>query len=186
MGLLTYTSNTSLDGFVADASGSFAFSFPDEEVLAFINDLERPVGTYLFGRRLYEVMAVWDDPAMLDDPSPGTRDFAAQWRETDKVVYSTTLAEVSAPRTRLERTFDPQAVRDLVQGADAEVGLGGPTLAAAALAAGLVDEVRLLVRPVLLGGGLANFPLGVRTDLELVDERRFASGVVHVHYRVRR
>ncbi|QDW63375.1 dihydrofolate reductase family protein [Oerskovia sp. KBS0722] len=184
MALLTCTGIMSLDGYVADASGSFAWSAPDEEVHAFVDDLERSVGTFLLGRRVYEVMRVWDDPAMLDDESPAVRDYARIWRDVDKVVYSTTLDDPGVPRTRVERTFDPAAARALVDRAEREVGIGGPTLAAQALAAGIVDELRVVVHPVLVGGGTSFYPAGVRLDLELLDERRFTGGVVYTRYRV--
>jgi dihydrofolate reductase len=184
MALLTCTGITSLDGYVNDTSGSFDWSAPDEQVHAFVNDLERPARTQLLGRRVYEVMAVWDDPAFLDDDSAAVRDYAHVWRQTDKIVYSTTLADPHAPRTRLERTFEPVAVRSLVDASPHDVGIGGPTLAAQALAAGIVDEVRLFTCPVVVGGGTPFFPPGVRLDLELLDERRFTSGVVYARYRV--
>lgn len=186
MALLTCTGIMSLDGYVADASGSFGWSAPDEEVHAFVDDLERSVGTFLLGRRVYEVMRVWDDPAMLDDESRAVRDYARIWRDVDKVVYSTTLADPDVPRTRVERAFDPAAARALADRAEREVGIGGPTLAAQALAAGIVDELRVFVHPVLVGGGTSFYPAGVRLDLELLDERRFTGGVVYTRYRVAR
>lgn len=186
MAQLTCTGIMSLDGYVADASGSFEWSFPDEEVHAFVGDLERPAGTHLLGRRLYEVMRFWDDPALLDDPSAVMSDYARVWRDADKIVFSTTLADLDAPRTRIERAFDPRAVRELVDRTDREVTIGGPTLAAQALAAGIVDELRLFVHPVMVGGGTSFFPAGVRLDLELLDERRFRSGVVYTRYRLAR
>ncbi|MEV7961014.1 dihydrofolate reductase family protein [Oerskovia paurometabola] len=184
MAQLTCTGIMSLDGYVADASGSFGWSAPDEEVHAFVDDLERSVGTFLLGRRVYEVMRVWDDPAMLDDVSPAVRDYARIWRDVDKVVYSTTLDDPGLARTRVERSFDPVSARALVDRAEREVGIGGPTLAAQALAAGIVDEVRVFVHPVLVGGGTSFYPAGVRLDLELLDERRFTGGVVYTRYRV--
>ncbi|MFE4463499.1 dihydrofolate reductase family protein [Oerskovia sp. NPDC056781] len=186
MALLTCTGIMSLDGYVADASGSFEWSTPDEEVHTFVDDLERSVGTFLLGRRVYEVMRVWDDPAMLDDESPAVRDYARIWRDVDKVVYSTTLDDPGVPRTRVERTFDPAAARTLVDRAEREVGIAGPTLAAQALAAGIVDELRAFVHPVLVGGGTSFYPAGARLDLELLDERRFTGGVVYTRYRVAR
>lgn len=186
MARLVYSAIGSLDGYVADADGAFDWSAPGEEVHAFVNDLERSAGTHLLGRRMYEVLAVWDEPEMLEDDHPVMRDFAATWQAADKVVYSSTLPAASTRRTRLERAFDPVAVRALVAGAEADVTIGGPTLAAEAFRAGLVDEVHLFLNPVLVGGGTPALPQGVRIDLELVDEHRFADGVVHLHHRVRR
>jgi dihydrofolate reductase len=186
MAALTYTSIASLDGYVADPAGNFDWAEPDPEVHRHVNEQEERVGTYLYGRRLYEVMAVWEQDDWLTGEPPEVLDYARIWRAADKVVYSTTLESVSTPRTRLERTFDPVAVRELVDGADREVGLGGPTLAATALLAGLVDEVSVYVVPVVVGGGTPWLPAGLRLDLELVDERRFAGGVVLLRYRNRR
>jgi dihydrofolate reductase len=174
--MLVYTAICSLDGYVADADGNFEWAAPDEEVHAFVNDLERPVDTMLLGRRMYEVLAVWET---LDDPAPVMRDYAQIWRAADKVVYSRTLDEVSTARTRLEREFDPEAVRRM----EGEVGIGGPELAGHAIRAGLVDELRLFLTPVVVGGGTPALPDGVRWDLELVEERRFGSGVVYLRYR---
>jgi dihydrofolate reductase len=178
-----YSAIASLDGYVADADGRFDWSVPDDEVHAFVNDLERPVGTYLYGRRMYEVMAAWET---MDAPAdqPITRDFAAIWREADKVVYSRTLETVATPRTRLERAFDPATVRRLKESADSDISIGGPGLAAEALAAGLVDECHLFLSPVVVGGGTNALPDGLRLDLELLGERRFGSGVVYLRYRV--
>ncbi len=181
MGLLVYTAITSLDGYVADATGSFAWSAPDEEVHAFVNELERGVGTYLLGRRMYEVMRVWETMPTEGEPE-AIADYAAIWRSADKVVYSKTLESVSTARTTIERAFDPEAVRSLVATATRDVGVGGPTLAAHALHAGLVDELHLFLTPVVVGGGTRALPDGLRWELELVDERRFAGGVVHLHY----
>lgn len=183
---LTYTSITSLDGYFVDSDGRFDWAQPDAEVHAFINDLERPVGTHLCGRRLYEVMAWWDtiDPAG-DDP-PEIRDFAVVWQGADKIVFSRTMAEVSAPRTRLERQFDPGAVQRLLASADAPVAIGGAELAAEALRAGLVEEIHQFVNPVIVGSGRRWLPDDLRLDLELVDERRFRNGVVYLRYGVRR
>jgi dihydrofolate reductase len=186
MAALTYTSIASLDGYVADADGDFSWAEPDEEVHRFVNEQEESVGTYLYGRRLYEIMAVWQDDDWLADEPQLLHDYARVWRAAEKVVYSTTLQSVSTPRTRLERTFDPAAVRQLVDGADREVGIGGPTLAAAALHAGLVDEVSVFVVPVVVGGGTPWLPAGVRLGLDLVEERRFTGGVVLLRYRARR
>jgi dihydrofolate reductase len=185
MGRLVYSAITSLDGYVADAEGAFDWSVPDDEVHAFVNDLERPVGTYLYGRRMYEVMRAWED-LPLDDASDTTVDYATVWRNADKVVYSSTLDEVSTARTRLERHFDPTAVAALKAGSASDFSVGGPALAAHALRVGLVDEIHQLVSPVVVGGGTRWLHGGVRLDLELVDERRFRNGVVHLHHRVLR
>lgn len=186
MARLVYSMLTSLDGYTEDPSGGFEWALPDAEVHAFVNGLERGIGTNLYGRRMYEMMAVWQTIG-ADGPTdaPEMDEFAEAWRATDKVVYSTTLAEVSTPRTRLERFFDPHAVRRFVDAADRDVAVSGPTLAATALAAGAVDEVHLFTFPVSVGGGTPALPRGVRLDLELVDTRRFESGVVHLHYRCR-
>jgi dihydrofolate reductase len=167
---------------VADAEGIFDWAAPDEDVHAFVNDLERPIGTYLYGRRMYEVMAVWES---LTDTSPAVRDFAEIWRAADKIVYSRTLPAVSTARTRLEREFDPAAVRDLKASAGRDLSVGGPDLAAQAIKAGLVDECHLFLVPIVVGGGNRSLPDHVRWQLELVDERRFRGGVVHLHYRSR-
>jgi dihydrofolate reductase len=182
---LVFTSITSLDLYVNDARGEFGWAEPDREVHAFVNVLERPIGTYLYGRRLYETMRGWETTE-TSPAEPNADDYAHLWRAADKVVYSTTLPEVTTPRTRLERTFDPDAVRALVEADDRDVSVGGPTLAARAFAAGLVDDVHLFLNPVIVGGGTRALPDDVSLDLALVDERRFANGVVHVHYRVRR
>jgi dihydrofolate reductase len=150
-------------------------------VHAFVNDLERPIGTYLYGRRMYETMAVWET---VDDEHSVTRDFAELWRAADKIVYSRTLASVSSSRTRIERDFDPDAVRELKESASRDITVGGPELAGQAIKAGLVDELHLFVTPVVVGGGTPSLPAGVRLKLELLDERRFRSGTVHLHYRV--
>ena len=181
---LIYSAITSLDGYVADEDGNFDWAEPDEEVHAFVNELERPIGTYLYGRRLYEVMAVWETAHALPDGKSVTRDFAEIWEAADKVVYSRTLESVATARTRLERDFDPDAVRQLKANAARDLSVGGPELAAQALAAGLVDELDLFVTPVVVGGGTKALPGGLRLELELLDERRFGSGVVHLHYRV--
>ena len=184
MARLIYTAITSLDGYVADEQGKFDWAEPDEEVHAFVNDLERSVGTHLLGRRMYEVMSYWDDPPMLDEQPPVIHDFAAIWRAADKVVFSRTLTTVSAPRTRVERDFDAEAIRRLKASATRDIAVGGPELAAQAMAASLVDEVHLLLNPVIVGGGNPALPAGVRVKLALLSERRFRNGVVHVGYRV--
>lgn len=180
--MLIYSMITSLDGYTADADGKFDWAAPDEEVHAFINDLQRGIGTHLYGRRMYEVMLYWET-LPLEGHSPVGRDFAAIWRSADKIVYSATLRSASSARTRIEPRFDPGAVRALKQHGD--VSIGGPGLAAAAVRAGLVDEYQLFVTPVVVGGGTAVFPDGVRARLDLVDQRRFASGVVYLRYRPR-
>jgi dihydrofolate reductase len=180
---LVYSAIASLDLYVADEEGRFDWAAPDEEVHAFVNELERPIGTYLYGRRMYEVMGVWETWPREGD-SPVARDFASLWRAADKVVYSTTLDAVASRRTRLEHSFDPTAVRELKESAERDISVGGPTLAAAALRAGLVDELHLFLTPVVVGGGTAALPAGIRVRLELLDERRFRSGVVYVRYRV--
>jgi dihydrofolate reductase len=183
MGRLIYSAIASLDGYTVDAEGRFDWAAPDEEVHDFVNDLERPVGTYLYGRRMYETMAVWETDPGLAEHSPVTRDFAQIWRAADKIVYSSTLDEVVTEQTRIERAFDPAEVRRLKESTDADLSIGGPTLAAHAIRAGLVDEWRLLVTPIIVGGGLGWLPDGVRVSLELVDERRFAGGVTFLRYR---
>jgi dihydrofolate reductase len=180
--VLVYSAITSLDGYTADAEGKFDWGRPDDEVLGFLNELERPIGTYLYGRRMYEVLRYWED-ADLAGRSDADREWAGIWKSADKIVYSTSLTEATTARTRIERSFDPAAVRALAQ--DGGVSIGGPTIAAAAIRAGLVDEYQFFVNPVIVGGGLRALPLDARSLLELVDERRFASGVVFVRYRPR-
>jgi dihydrofolate reductase len=177
---LIYSALMSLDGYVADTKGNFDWAAPDEEVHAFVNDLERPIGTYLYGRRMYETMVYWET-APADD-SPVARDYAEIWRAADKIVYSKTLEAVSSARTRLERDFDPEAIRQLKASADRDLGVGGPHLAAEAIKAGLVDEYHLFANPILVGSGNQALPGGVLVNLELLGERPFASGVVHLHY----
>ncbi len=181
---LIYSVITSLDGYVNDATGDFQWAAPDEEVHAFVNERQRPFGTHLLGRRLYETMAVWDDPSIGDGEPPVVQDFAEIWRGADKVVFSTTLEDVSTARTRLVRTFDPAAVVALKAQATADLTIGGPTLAAPALTGGLVDELQQFVVPEVVGGGTPWLPSGLRLRLELVDERRFANGTVYLHHRV--
>jgi dihydrofolate reductase len=183
MAKLIYTGITSLDGYTADADGEFDWSAPDAEVHAFINDLERPVGTYLYGRRMYEVMRPWETLNELPDQSPPMLDFAAIWQAADKVVYSTTLEAASTARTRVERDFDPEAVRRMKETATRDLAVGGPDLAAHAIRAGLVDEWHQFLTPVVVGGGTRFLPDGVRVNLELLDERRFGNGVVFLRYR---
>ena len=184
MAKMTYLGLTSLDGYMADADSDFSWSTPDEEVHAFVNDLERSVGTYLYGRRMYEVMIAWETLPTGLDQLPVMRDFADLWRAADKIVYSRTLATVSSERTRIERAFDPAAVRRL-KAAARDLSVGGPDLAAQAIRAGLVDEYHQFVSPIVVGGGKPFLPDGVRLKLELLDERRFDNGVVYLHYRAR-
>jgi dihydrofolate reductase len=183
MAKLIYSAIASLDGYVADENGRFDWAVPDEEVHAFINDLERPVGTYLYGRRLYEVMAAWET---VNDESPSMQDFAELWRAADKIVYSKTLQTVSSSRTRIERDFDPDAVRQLKATAGRDMTVGGPNLAAQAIKAGLVDEWHLFVAPVVVGGGKRALPDDVHLNLELADERRFEGGMVFLDHRTKR
>lgn len=184
MARLICTGITSLDGYIADENGKFDWSTPDEDVHAFVNDLERPIGTYLYGRSLYEVMVYWETAHTEPDQPPFVLDYATVWRAADKVVYSTTLESVTSARTRIERTFDPQAVRAMKDAADRDLSVGGPVLAAHAFREGLVDEVRVFVSPVAVGGGKRFLPDKVRLNLELVEERRFRNGVVFLQYRV--
>jgi dihydrofolate reductase len=185
MAKLIYSAITSLDGYVADEEGNFDWAEPDEEVHTFVNDLERPVGTYLYGRRVYEVMLYWETAQTLADPPPFVRDFAELWQTADKIVYSKTLETVSSARTRIERDFDAEAVRQLKASARRDITVGGPELAAQAIEAGLVDELHLFLTPIAVGGGKQSLPDGVRLKLELLSERRFGNGVVHLHYRTR-
>jgi dihydrofolate reductase len=173
----------SLDGYVADREGNFDWAAPDEEVHAFVNDLERPVGTYLLGRRMYEVLAYWEKPPGLADQPPVIQDFAAIWGSADKVVYSRTLEKATTARTRIEREFDPEAVSRMKAEASRDITVGGPHLAAAAMRAGLVDEYHFIVYPVVVGGGNRALPDDVHLELVLVDERRFGGGAVHLQYR---
>lgn len=185
MGKLIYPGIMSLDGYVADKEGNFGWSAPDIEVHAFVNEIERSVGTYLYGRRIYDVMRVWESVEPEGDSAPVERQFARMWQATDKVVYSTTLDEdeITTGRTRLERAFDSEAVRRLKAESDADLSVSGPNLAAHAIRAGLVDEYQLYVSPVTVGGGTSYLPDDVRLDLELLDERPFGNGVVHLRYR---
>jgi dihydrofolate reductase len=183
MAKLIYSFNTSLDGYMKDEEGNFDWTRPDEEVHRFFNELESTIGTSLYGRRLYETMRYWQDPPGLESADAYIREYAAIWQDTDKIVYSRTLEEPSTPRTRIESEFDPAAVRELKESADAEVSVGGAELAAEALRAGLVDELHQVIHPVIVGGGTRWLPDGLRLDLELLDERRFSNEAVHLHYR---
>jgi dihydrofolate reductase len=183
MAKLIYSAITSLDGYVADEEGNFDWAAPDEEVHRFVNDLERRVGTYLYGRRMYEVMVAWETMDTRADQPPVIEDFTKIWQAADKIVYSKTLETVSSARTRIEREFDPEAVRQLKASSERDITVGGPELAAQAIRAGLVDEFQLFVTPVVVGGGKKALPDDVHLKLELLDERRFDSGVVYLHYR---
>lgn len=184
MAKLIYSAITSLDGYIADADGNFGWGEPDEEVLSFVNNLERSIGTHLYGRRMYEVMVYWETFSAADQPSVG-RDFAEIWHAAKKIVYSTSLEMVSSARTRIERDFDPEAVRQMKTQAGRDITVGGSSLAAQAIQAGLVDEYHLIVSPIVVGGGKPCLPKHVRLSLELMDERRFGNGVVHLYYRPR-
>jgi len=186
MGALRYSVITSLDGYTSDAGGGFDWSAPDEEVHAFVNDLERPVGTYLYGRRMYDTMRYWQDPPGLDSESGVIRDYAEIWQGADKVVFSRTLAEPLTPRTHVERDFAAGTVQALKDASEADLSIGGAELGRQALALGLVDEVQQLISPVVVGGGNAFLPAGLRLDLELLEDRRFGNGVVLLRYRVLR
>jgi dihydrofolate reductase len=183
MAKLIYSALASLDGYTADADGNFDWAAPDEEVHAFVNDLERPVGTYLYGRRMYETMAVWETMPLAGEPDV-MRDYAAIWRAADKVVYSRTLAEVSTSRTRLEREFEADAVRRMKAEAERDISIGGPELAAQAIEAGLVDELQLFLTPVIVGGSKHALPTTAKVHLELRDLRRFGNGTVYLHYEI--
>jgi dihydrofolate reductase len=180
--VLIYSAIASLDGYVEDEHGTFDWAAPDEEVHAFINDLERPVGTYLYGRRMYETMVIWET---VEDERAVIRDYAEIWRAAEKVVYSRNLEAVSSAKTRIERDFDPGEVRRLKESARADLTVGGAHLAGQAIEAGLVDEYRLFVVPVLVGGGKRAFPDGVHLELELRETRHFDSGMVYLRYRAR-
>jgi dihydrofolate reductase len=181
---LIYSAIASLDGYTADEAGNFDWAAPDAELHAFVNNLERDVGTHLYGRRMYETMAVWDTMDVSAEPEV-MRDYAGIWRAADKVVYSRTLAAPSTPRTRIEREFDPEAVRRMTETAGRDISVGGPGLAAHALRAGIVDEIQLFLVPAVVGGGTRALPDGVRADLDLLDERRFAGGAVYLRYQSR-
>ena len=183
MAKLIYSAISSLDGYISDENGNFDWAAPDEEVHRFVNDLERPVGTYLYGRRMYEVMVAWETPQTFADQRPVMLDFAEIWQSADKVVYSRTLETVSSARTRIERDLDPDAVRLMKASTGRDISVGGPDLAAQALKAGLVDECQLFLTPVVVGGGTRSLPDNLRLGLELLDEHRFGNGVVYLRYR---
>jgi dihydrofolate reductase len=183
MAKLIYFIPTSLDGYISDRN--YDWSAPDEELFAFINDLMRPIGTYLYGRKNYQTMAIWEAPEVIPGPRPAVLNFGRIWQAADKIVYSKSLDAVTTPKTRLEREFDPQAVRDLTAQLPHDVSVAGPTLAAQAIRTGLVDEYHLLVVPTLLGGGIRVLPSNVHVKLDLLDERRFANGWVYIRYHTR-
>jgi dihydrofolate reductase len=184
MAKLIYVSNVSLDGYIEDEDGRFDWTAPEDDFFSFITDLVRPVGTYLYGRRLYDTMAVWETDPTLAAQSELRADFANVWQAADKVVYSTTLDAVSTARTRLEHNFDPASVRDMKASVTSDLTVGGAILAAHALKAGLVDECHLFIRPILLGGGKPALPSDTRAELELLDDRRLSNGVVYLRYRI--
>lgn len=184
MSKLIYSAITSLDGYTEDEAGNFDWAAPDEELHAFVNDLERPVGTYLYGRRMYETMAAWETLGTGPEAPPVARDFGEIWRAADKIVFSRTLQTVSTARTRIEREFGPALVRGLKESSDRDLTVGGPELAGQAIASGLVDECHLFIHPVVVGGGKPSIPREVRAGLRLIDQRRFESGVVHLHYAI--
>ena len=185
MAKLTYSTQTSLDGYINDEQGKFDWAKPDEEVHSFFNELERPIGTHLYGRRMYETMRYWQDPPDLSEQADYIRDYAGIWQNADKVVYSRTLESPSTPRTQIESEFDPDAIREMKESADADLSVGGPHLAAEALRVGLVDELHQVLYPVIVGGGTAWLPDGLHLALELLHERRFSNGAVHLHYAIR-
>ena len=185
MAKLIYSMLTSLDGYVADETGNFDWAAPDEDVHAFVNDVARPIGTMLLGRRMYDVLVAWESDDMLVDQPPAIVDFANIWRASDKIVYSRSLESPRTARTQIEREFDPDAIRRLKGTADRDLSIGGPELAAQALRAGLVDEIQLYLNPIIIGGGNPALPSDLRLQLELQDERRFANRVVYVSYGVK-
>jgi dihydrofolate reductase len=185
MANLIYAAICSLDGYVADEDGNFSWARPDDELHAFVNELERPIGTYLYGRRMYETMVFWETAEVPPDQCDPASQYVDIWRGAEKVVFSRTLEGVSSVKTRLEREFHVDAIRRLKADAEADISIGGPGLAGEAVRAGLVDEFHLFINPIVVGGGTAALPTGTRVELELADQRRFASGVVHLHYRTR-
>ena len=185
MSTLVYSAIASLEGYVADENGNFDWAVPDEEVHAFVNDLSRPLGTYLYGRRMYETMVGWETDPTLAEWSTLLRDFAGIWQAADKIVYSKTLGAVYTARTRIERDFNPEAVRRMKASAGQDMAVGGPDLAAQAFRAGLVDECHLFVAPIVVGGGKRSLPDDVRVELDLLGQRRFGNGMVYLHYRTR-
>lgn len=184
MAKLIYSAIASLDGYVEDREGKFDWAAPDDEVHAFVNELERPVGTYLYGRRMYETMVYWETVGTGPDQLPPIRDYAEIWRGADKVVYSRTLQAATSERTRIERDFATDAIRQRKEASAEDITIGGAELAGQAIAAGLVDECGLLLAPILVGGGKRALPDDVHAQLELLDERSFRSGFVYLRYRV--
>jgi dihydrofolate reductase len=182
---LIYSAIASLDEYVEDKQGKFDWAEPDEEVFAFVNDLERPIGTYLYGRRMYETMVAWETMDISGDQPRVIRDFAQLWRAAEKIVYSRTLQTPSSGRTRIEHELDPAAIRRLKASSHRDISIGGAEFAGKAIAAGLVDECHLILCPIIVGGGKRALPADVRTELELMGQRRFRSGAVHLHYRIR-
>jgi dihydrofolate reductase len=182
MAKLIYSAIASLDGYIEDEDGKFDWAAPDEEVHAFVNELERPLGTYLLGRRMYETMVYWEDPPDLARQPPVIQEYAEIWRSADKIVYSRSLDSASSAKTRIEREFEPEAIRKMKASSDADISVGGPALAAQAIEAALVDEYQLFLVPVVVGGGKRSLPSGVRTNLELLEERRFRNGTVYLRY----
>jgi dihydrofolate reductase len=182
MGKLIYSMITSLDGYVSDRDGNFGWGAPEQESHEFVSELSRGIGTYLYGRRMYETMVYWETADTLPDQPPFIQEYARIWQGTEKVVYSTTLHEVSSERTRIEPTFDADAVRALKAASELDITVDGPQLAAHAIKAGLVDEYQLYVGPAIVGGGNRFFPDDVSVDLELLDERRFTNGVLYLRY----
>jgi dihydrofolate reductase len=185
MARLIYSAISSLDGYTEDMEGNFDWAAPDEEVHSFINNLERTAGTYLYGRRMYETLMVWETDPNLAADSPITRDFAEIWQAANKIVYSRTLQAVSTRKTQLERNFDPETIRQLKETVEQDIVIGGPELAAHAFRAGLIDEYQLFITPIIVGGGKPALPDNVRLELELLDERRFGNGTVFLRYRTR-
>ena len=185
MAKLIYSAIASLDGYVEDRQGKFDWAAPDDEVHAFVNDLERPIGTYLYGRRMYETMVFWETLSISRDQPAVPRDYAEIWQAAEKIVYSRTLQALSSERTRIERDFDPAAIKRLKESSARDITVGGAELAGQAMAAGLVDEWHLFLVPVIVGGGTRALPDDVHAQLELLDERRFRSGVVHLRYGLR-
>lgn len=185
MAKLIYSAIASFDGYVEDGQGGFGWAAPGDEVFAFVNDLERPIGLYLYGRRMYETMVFWETGGTGRDQPAVTRDFAEIWRAAEKIVYSRTLQAASSARTRIERDLDTDAIHRLKETSGSDITIGGAELAGQAIAAGLVDELHLFLVPIIVGGGKPALPGNVRAQLELMDERRFRSGVVHLHYRIR-
>jgi dihydrofolate reductase len=185
MAKLIYSAITSLDGYVADKNGKFDWAAPDHDVHAFVNDLERKIGTYLYGRRMYEVMLYWETAPTEGDAPPVVRDYARVWRAAEKIVFSRTLSKLSSANTRIERELDPAFIRKVKAASSRDISVGGPALAGQAIEAGLVDEIHLFLNPIVVGGGNQALPDGVRVHLELLEENRFRNGVVHLHYRTR-